>query len=429
MKIVGLITEYNPFHNGHLYHIQKAKEVTGADHAVVVMSGDYVQRGIPAIMPKALRAEMALKAGASAVFEIPTCYATSSAELFATGAVALLNSFNCVDSLVFGSECNDIEKLSELAELLQNEPVEFKELLQEGLKEGLNFPAARTKAISSITSRHDTYSELLKEPNNILGIEYIKAINLLKSPIIPHTIGRVGAHEHDDSLHPKYSSATAIRSLLAFSTSKYHTYMEDESFINTPFSSLFHQLDHQVPESSIGLLKDYHGVKYPIYQNDFSLLLKYKLINKTPKDLFQYMDVSKELANRICKQLNNFFNYKQFCQLLKTKEITHSRINRALLHIMLGIKKRNVTEYKQNGYHFYIRLLGLQKSKQEVVSRIAKESSLPMISSAFQDEEISELGKRMLYHNTLATNLYNSVVTDKFKTAFENEYSLGVLKV
>jgi len=429
MKIIGLIAEYNPLHNGHLYHIQKSKEITGADHIVVVMSGDYVQRGIPAIMPKSLRAEMALKAGASAVFEIPLCYATGTAQLFATGSVALLDSFNCIDSIVFGSECNDVEKLSELANIFQNEPLEFKELLQQGIKEGLNFPAARTKAVAKLTHKSQDYVAVLKEPNNILGIEYIKALNLLNSSITPYSINRKGAHEHDTTLHPVYSSATAIRSLLAYSSSKYSTYSEGESLIDSPLSNIFHQLDYQIPDSCIDLLKDYYEVKYPIYQNDFSLLLKYKLINKTPKDLAQYMDVSKELANRICNQLNNFFNYKQFCQLLKTKEVTHSRINRALLHIMLGVKKKNVTEYKQGGYHFYIRLLGLEKRNQEVVSIIAKESNLPMIHNAMNDESLCALGKRMLYHDTLASNLYNSVVTDKFRTAYENEYSQRVVKI
>ena len=428
MKIIGLIAEYNPLHNGHLYHIQKSKEITGADHIVVVMSGDYVQRGIPAIMPKALRAEMALKAGASAVFEIPLCYATGSAELFATGSVALLDSFNCIDSIVFGSECNDVEKLTELADIFQNEPLEFKDLLQQGIKEGLNFPAARTKAVAKLTEKSLDYETVLKEPNNILGIEYIKALKMLGSSITPYSISRKGAHEHDNTLHPRYSSATAIRALLAYSSSKYSTYTEDESFTPPSFNSIFHQLSYQIPDSYIDILKDYYHVKYPIYQNDFSLLLKYKLINKTPTDLVQYMDVSPDLANRICNQLNNFFNYKQFSQLLKTKEVTLSRVNRALLHIMLGVKEKNVAEYKQEGYHFYAKLLGLEKRSQEVVSIIAKESNLPMIHNSVNDEKLCRLGKRMLYHNTLASNLYNSVITDKFRTAYENEYSQKVVK-
>ncbi|MCL2865652.1 MAG: nucleotidyltransferase [Lachnospiraceae bacterium] len=428
MKIVGLITEYNPFHNGHQYHIEASKKITGADHVVVVMSGDYVQRGTPAIMPKALRAEMALKSGASAVFELPVCYATGSAELFALGATALLNDFRCMDYLVFGSECNDLKKLGELADILQNEPEEFKKLLQQELKEGLTFPAARNNAIAGLVA-HKDYTAILKEPNNILGIEYLKALQALESPIEPFSIQRKGSNYHDTELTAQFSSATAIRSLLAYASSAYSTYPEGESFMNTPISNILNELDQQVPECCLGLLKDYHEVNYPIYQNDFSLLMKYKLINKTPKDLVRYMDVSLELGNRICKQLNNFFNYKQFCQLLKTKDITHTRVNRALLHIMLGIKKQHVNEYRQNGYHFYGRLLGLQKGQDKLISKISKESRVPIITNVSNSEHLNHLGRRMLYHDILASNLYNSVVTDKFKTAFENEYRQGVLKI
>ena len=428
MKTVGLITEYNPFHNGHLYHIEKAREVTGADYVVVVMSGDYVQRGTPAIMPKAIRTEMALKAGASAVYELPVCYATGSAELFALGAVSLLEKFQCVDTLVFGSESHDLEKMKELADILRNEPEEFKELLQKELKDGVNFPTARNNAINQLMD-HQDYSAILKEPNNILGIEYLKALGMLKSKIEPFSIKRKGSHYHETTLRPAYSSATAIRSLLAYSSSAYSTINDNESVINTPFSNILRELDQQVPESCIDLLKDFHETKYPIYQNDFSLLLKYKLLNKTPTDLVHYMDVSLDLANRICNQVNHFFNYKQFAQLLKTKEITQTRVNRALLHVMLGIKKRSVAEYKKNGYHFYGHLLGFQKHKDAIVSKIAQNSLVPIITSVSNDDHLPHLGRQMLFHDILASNLYNSVITNKFKTSFENEYSQGVLKV
>ena len=175
MKIVGLIAEYNPFHNGHQYHIQKAKEVSGADHAIVIMSGDYVQRGVPAIMPKRLRAEMALKCGASSVFELPVCYATASAETFALGAVSFLNQLGVVDALCFGSECNDLESLKIIADILTNEPETYRRELQTGLKNGLNYPAARQNALTFYLSENNLFplnknniSDLLNDPNNIL---------------------------------------------------------------------------------------------------------------------------------------------------------------------------------------------------------------------------------------------------------------------
>ncbi len=428
MKIVGLITEYNPFHNGHLLHIEEAKRITKADAAVVVMSGDYVQRGTPAIMPKRLRAEMALKCGAAAVFELPVCYATGSAEYFAMGAVSLLNSLQVVDSLCFGSECNDLDSLQRIADILLEEPPEYQALLKKHLREGRSFPAARHDALSEYTEKEGC-SFLLNDPNNILGVEYLKAIKKQNSGIMPYTIQRRGSHYHDESVSGHLSSASAIRSLLAYSSSSLHTDRTGGTFENTPFSSILGEIEDQVPPYCLELLKDYHRVMYPVYQNDFSLILKYKLLNKTPASLIRYMDVSEELANRICSQLNNFFNYRQFCELLKTKEITQSRINRALLHIMLGIKENNVQEYTKSGYHFYARLLGFRKDKEKVITAIAKKSTLPLLARLSDSEELEEPGKKMLKQDILASNLYTSVVTDKFKTAFQNEYKQALIKV
>ena len=156
MKIVGLITEYNPFHNGHLYHIEESKRLTGADMAVVVMSGDYVQRGTPAIMPKRLRAEMALKCGAAAVFELPVCYAAGSAEYFALGAVSLLQKLGIVDFLCFGSECNNLQALQQAADILLEEPAEYQTVLKHHLREGKSFPSARQEALAEYTESEGT---------------------------------------------------------------------------------------------------------------------------------------------------------------------------------------------------------------------------------------------------------------------------------
>lgn len=429
MKIVGLITEYNPFHNGHLYHIQEAKRVTGADTVIVVMSGDYVQRGTPAVMPKRLRAEMALKCGASAVIELPVCYATGSAEYFAVGAVSLLNSLGVVDSLCFGSECSDLEALSLVADILCREPQAYRDCLKKALKKGSTFPAARHSAILEYT-RNAGYAAVLTEPNNILGIEYLKALKRLKSPIKPYTIQRKGAHYHDRQLSPDhYSSASAIRSLLAYSGSAIRTEQAGRTFEDTPFSSILNELEDQVPSSCLELLEDYHRVQYPVYQNDFSILLKYKLLNKNPGSLLRYQDVSEELANRICARLNDFFNYNQFAELLKTRETTQTRINRALLHIMLGLKKNDMEEYTAGGYHYYARLLGYRRDRAKLINLIAKESPLPLLARLSDDTELSSAGQKMLRHDILASNLYNSVVTDKFRTPFQNEYKQAMLKI
>ena len=409
MKIVGLIAEYNPFHNGHRYHIEQAKKITGADHAVVVMSGDYVQRGIPACMPKRLRAEMALKCGASAVFELPVCYATGSAELFAEGAVSLLDRLGIVDTLVFGSECNDLESLSQIADLLVEEPELYRTVLRFHLKNGASYPMARQEAVSACLRGNDC-SFLLNDPNNILGIEYLKALKRQKSRIIPYTIARRGAHYHDPDLHDSYSSASAIRSLLAYSGSAVHI-----DHAGQPESSGIHhilgELEHQVPESCLELLKDHHRIQYPICQNDFSLILKYKLLN------------------RICAQLNHYFHYQQFCELLKTRELTQTRVNRALLHIMLGIKKKNVAAYTSDHFHYYAHLLGFRKDSEKVISAAARHGKLPLLTRLYDAGHLPESGQKMLTQDVLASNLYTSVVTDKYKTAFKNEYNQGILKI
>lgn len=428
MKIVGLITEYNPFHNGHLYHIEEAKRVSGADTVIVVMSGDYVQRGTPAIMPKRLRAEMALKCGAGAVFELPVCYASGSAEYFAMGAVSLLDRLGVTDAVCFGSECNDLDSLWDIARILLDEPEAYKESLREALKNGQSYPAARKKAVSDYTG-NERLASLLDDPNNILGIEYLKALRRLNSSMVPYTILRKGSHYHDSSINGRFSSASAIRSLLAYSSSSLRTDRSGGSFDDTPFSNILGVLEEQVPACCLELLKDCHKVLYPVYQNDFSLILKYKLLNKQPEDLTRYLDVSGELANRICSQLNNFFNYKQFCELLKTREITHARISRALLHIMLGIKTKNVQEYIDGGWHFYARLLGFRKDRVKLLSLLSEKSSLPVLTRLSESAVLPAPGRQMLRNDLLASNLYNSVVTDKFKTAFQNEYKQAVIKI
>ena len=246
----------------------------------------------------------------------------------------------------------------------------------------------------------------------------------------PFTIRREGSHYHDQNLSSdSFSSASAIRSLLAYSGSTLRTERSGGTFENTAFSSILGDLENQVPSCCLELLKDYLRVQYPVYQNDFSIILKYKLLNKHPGSLVRYLDVSEDLANRICAQLDNFFNYKQFAELLKTRETTQTRINRALLHIMLGLKKDDMTEYMDSGYHFYARLLGYRKDRAKLIRLIARESPLPLLAKLSDSEELPYAGQKMLRNDILASNLYMSVVTDKFRTAFQNEYKQGIVKI
>lgn len=402
MRIVGLIAEYNPFHNGHQYHIEKAKELTGADAAIVVMSGNFVQRGTPAIMPKHLRAEAALKCGADLVIELPVCYATGTAEQFAYGAVSLLDKLGCVDAICFGSECGEIASLRELATIFCNEPDEYKIALQNNLRSGMSFPLARQSALHALYSDCN-FAEVLQHPNNILGIEYLKALHRLNSKTEPLTIKRTTSNYHDTELQEQFSSASALRQTIA----------------NGKFADLY----SQIPAECMDILEDSYQNRYPVFANDFSLLLKYRLLNETKESLMEYADVSEELANRICNQLNNYVSFEQFCELLKTKEITYSRISRALLHVMLGVKKADYTNIE------YAHILGFRSTNNVLFTKLKESASIPIITKLTADNMLSDLAKKMLDVDIYASNLYESVVTDKFKTDFINEFQQSIVKI
>lgn len=404
MKVVGLITEYNPFHNGHLYHIEKAKEITGADHVLVVMSGDFVQRGAPALMPKHMRAEMALLAGASVVIELPVCFACQSAEYFAAGAISLLDGLNCVDTVCFGSECGNKEFLAKVAQITADEPEEYKLCLRSMLKDGVSFPLARHEALKAVL-KDEYLNTLLKYPNNILGIEYIKALITQKSSMDFCTIKRIENGYHDETLKEGISSASAIRRLFTASAPPEMDFLKGKvpSFCMTP-------------------LKKEYLRRYPVCDDDLSLLLKYRLLSEDPHSLMDYMDVTEELANRIVNNLSGFFSFSQFCRLLKTKDMTYTRISRCLTHILLNITGRDVAACKDAGYCQYARILGLRKDKTELLSLIKKKARIPLVTKPARTGNLSQAGHLMLSMDITASDLYESIITDKFKTPFISDY-------
>lgn len=410
MKTVGLITEYNPFHNGHLYHIEKAKEVTGADQVVIIMSGNFVQRGIPAIMPKRIRTEMALRCGASAVFELPVCYATGSAELFAMGAVSFLDMLGIVDAVCFGSESGNLEDLKRIADVLIDEPKPFKKALRKNLQSGMNYPAARQDALHSYWKENDI-SFLLDSPNNILAIEYLKALRRLDSKILPYTIRRVDSDYHETELNDGYSSASAIRRLLSYT------------------GNSFEQLETQVPSTCYQLLQDNYKIHYPVHQTDFSLLYKHIFLKENKKQLKRYADMDKELVNRIKNQLNDFTDIEQFCELLNTRDTTLTKINRACLHALLNIKKSDIEKFTENGYHYYAHLLGFRQDRAKVLTQIKEQGKIPLLPKLTKTEELSAIGRKMLKKDIFASNLYESAVTERYRTTFCNELSQQIVRV
>lgn len=396
MKITGLITEYNPFHKGHEYHIKKAKEVTGADYIIVVMSGDFVQRGTPACVQKHVRAHMALVSGADLVLELPVAYATGSAELFAQGAVSILHHLGVVDYICFGSECGTTESLMEIARLLVDEPDWYRASLQEHLKNGLSYPAARAAAIPK-------YSELLSSPNNILGIEYCKALLRLNSHIQPISIKRKGNLYHAEQLNENLPSATAIRKQLLNETST---------------------LERQIPKDALSILSKEIDTSGIVTDNDFSQMLLYRLLSAaSPQELASYMDVSDELAARIFKCRTQFISFDQFADLLKTKELTRTRINRALLHILLDIKKGQPTAV-------YARMLGFRKDAAPLLSLIKNHATIPFFSKTSTIFDLLNSDQQLLFKKSIdASLLYESILSQKGTRSMIHEHSKAIITV
>lgn len=383
MKTAAIIAEYNPFHNGHRYQIEETRRATGADFILVVMSGDFVQRGAPALCNKYIRTHMALLNGADVVIELPVLYAVSSAEYFAQGAVTLLNRLGVIDYLSFGSESGNLPLLKGIADLLLSDSPEYRDLLHSFLKKGLSYPAARWQAVSLMlfsgekTASSACCMELLASPNNILGLEYCKALTASKSTIQPFTVKRAGSGYHDPVLQQdahSFSSASAIRHAICRSGSA---------------SSICHadnagpEFKNQVPSSVYHLLEKNQVLSHPLTADDFSAMLHYKLLTQAETGFHGFLDCSTDLSDKICKQLPHFTSFTDFCSLLKSKDITYTRISRILLHILLDLKKQDSFRQpmaKRTLALPYARLLGFKKTASPLLSAIKKNSSVPMIS-------------------------------------------------
>ena len=405
MKVTGIIAEYNPFHQGHAYHLSRARELTGADRILVVMGGNFMQRGEPAIIDKYTRTEMALRNGADLVLELPAASATGSAEYFAEGAVELLDASGVVNELCFGSELGELEPLEKAAELLLEEPEDYQELLRTELKKGKNFPEARETALSAFLPEQS----LLASPNNILAIEYIKALKRRKSSIRPLTIQRLGSYHGEDgqpagaphtvsgNLPESFASASTIRCQLHTLEKQIVTSCEQPAF-----GSLMTALAEELPPSSFGLLKDVLLADRLVQAEDFSLPLHYRLMQaKEPLEFSVYLDVSEELSRRIYSLRQEFTGWNAFLDLVRTRQYTRSRVSRALLHILLDIRQEEVLPPT------HLRVLGFRREASDLLSEIKKKSRLPLITKAAGHPELSEeIRISSLYH---LGNSYNEL--------------------
>ena len=392
MKVVGIITEYNPFHRGHQFHLAQSREITHADYVIVVMSGNYVQRGTPAMFDKYTRAEAALRSGADLVLELPVSSATGSAEYFASGAVKLLADTGIVTDLCFGSECGALAVLQELADVLADEPEPYRLLLRNYLKEGMSFPAARAQALKDYAP--GLPAALLDMPNNLLGLEYIKALKRLQSNIRAHTIQREGSTYHDVTVaHEKSASASGIRDTLM----KNQGVFTDNILQQLPFSELY---------------KDYEG-QPPITEDAFSLPLLQKLRELQDQPLDVYFGVSAELSNRIRNRLDEFSSFSDFTDLLKTRELTRTAVSRALLHILLDIREYAPADQ--------FRVLGFRKSSGVLLKGLDTYGKLPVVTSLSK----AGISPGKIY----ADQLYGSVRSLLHGQPFRNEYRRKMLVV
>lgn len=375
MKIVGLITEYNPFHAGHLYHMQQARELTGADYCVVLMSGSFVQRGEPAIFDKYRRTKAALLAGADLVLEMPVAFSTASAHEFAAYGVALLSAIG-VDAVVFGSECGQIEILKQAAYALNHESAEFQERLRKGLKAGLTYPQARAKALGETqaggtrvenvedfhantdVSNSHIWSSILNSPNNILGIEYLRAAEDLHSPMEFYTISREGSGYHEDTLaDANFPSASAIRGIIRNSLSK------DKDLLDILASHL-PAVTHPAYTGAV-----------PVFVDDFSELLNAAVLQL--QATFSIADLSPELAARLAKPPYFPLSFEERIQALKTRQLTYTRVSRALLHLVLGMREEDISRWKDEGYALYARILGFRRQSSPLLSCLHKKKQHP----------------------------------------------------
>lgn len=359
MNITGIITEYNPFHNGHKFHLEESKKQTKSDGTICIMSGNFVQRGGPAIIDKWKRTEMALNNGVDLIIELPTFYAVSSAEFFAKGAVSILNSLNIVNNLFFGSEIGDAKALSEIAKTLISEDERFQNILKENLSLGLTFAKAREKSLIEYLNSSEI-NNIITSSNNILGIEYIKAILKLNSSINPVALKREGSNYNDKSLSQTFSSATSIRKVL-----KNTSNIEDlKNIIPLESYEVFSKLQEQ----------DYRFT----FEEEMFKYIKYK-IQTNCVNFNNLYEVTEGLDNKIIKEISSSNSLHEFILKIKSKRYTYSKISRILTHIYLGLDNDDFKDIA-NENNLYVRVLGFNKTGREILSLIKANSSIPLIT-------------------------------------------------
>ena len=407
MKVVGIVAEYNPFHNGHQYQLEKIKKEVGADFVIIAMSGNYLQRGVPALCDKFTRTEMALRCGADLVLEIPTIWATASAEYYAHAGVALLAATGIVTHIAFGAETDDLNVLLEVSSILKHEPDVYRSVLANSIRSGNAFPVARKNAL--ITSlphfSEEKLNEILDTPNNILALEYLKA---MPDSIQPILIKREGAGYHDTEIDTTFPSASAIRGVI---------FDNDDEFD-------FDELKNAMPEESFALLRAAYEQNQLMTTNDFSDSLGYRLLSQNYTSFATYADCNQDFSNKIKNNLKDFVFFEDFVDTLKSKDMTYTRINRCLLHILLDIKQSDYTIGRAIGYASYLRILGFRNASSMLLSKMKRSTETPIISKAADAEILLDYETNKFFDkDVFASNLYYQHVARKSGSKPKNEFT------
>lgn len=415
MKTIGIITEYNPFHNGHLYHLFKAKEMTEADYVIAIMSGNFLQRGEPAIISKWSRTKMALYAGVDLIIELPFVFSTQDANGFSFGAVKLLDSLQMVDYLCFGCETDNLDTLYSISNFLHIEPQKYKDLIVYNSKKGFEFPKTRSQALCEYHRKFGIdglekispldLRKLLKYPNNILALEYIKHLLNLKSKIQPVAIKRIGAGYHQKNITGNISSATSIRNeiLNNLRSPKTDLFMLNDKIKSTIPSSVFPVLERELREE-----------RGPITLDSYRQFILATLRKMPLEDISRIQGVTEGLENRIKEASLKSYTVDQLINSIKTRRYTRTKIQRIILHLMMNLSKKDVKIFNRCG-PLYARILGFSKKGKTLLRTIKKNSSTPLVSklsnylrqtASWENINIRNRSTKMLNYDILATDIY-----------------------
>lgn len=386
--VLGIIAEYNPFHNGHLYHIQESKKQTGAEYVICIMTGNFTQRGDTSLVNKWVKARMCLENGADIVIELPTIYSISSAENFAEGAIKILDSLKIVDTLSFGTETQDFAALNNIANVVYYEPKEYVSLLNHELGKGVSFPKARENAVLMYLNDIKRYANILSGANNILAIEYIKALRRLKSNLKPFSVQRKKVYYNDEHIVDDFASATAIRKMVK--------------------REQYEDIRKVVPKNSYALLQEeIKRGNIVMGLESFEKEILYTLRKMTIKEIQNLPDVTEGLENNIKNAANSCNNLQDLMNIIKSKRYTQTRIQRILLYSLLGITKKDMEIARK--ITPYTRVLGFNEKGKEMLSDICHiNPKINIVTSVkkFMDNSSNKNLKEMLEKDIFASNVY-----------------------